>query len=686
MPSLRTGRAKESRRKHSKRRKKGKSAKKRTGETPAYAKLTAGNHRHRPVSTVLRAPFSLEELLSIPRIAKSLSQDPDPAVERLAVPHHQPIMLPRRSEAPLPTLPDESVPSRPRPSHPRQSRALPATVSLFPAVSRTKHDELRFRTDDPGVNSDETEQYMDIIRNLILSGIAPEALIKRGATRKYITAVCKEIVEDTKRQSAKWTEIRESDDKGTPETTLPVAGPSRLPPGLRSPSPEAVDMSRGSSNASHSSLEINDEIDRMLSPPQPQKLVPSSSWAPSRSSEGVSRSVPNVRTVSYAPAAQATDLDLMPGASRPSLAPSGSASNPSRPSGLSKTFPRPISSYVPTGPRAVTSVEADRTTAPVFAPQQISSSTQTSIESAANVAELSMSMSETLAERKKRVLESMKRGRKPKPLSSGPSTGTVTPDLIVEDSSPTPPILAHTPKLASKATLQDEVAALEREVMQLQENRPPVQVEPEEGEILVSNTPSPVTLSQSLPAAASSKSTSLSNGSRLNRATKRPHAEDLMDGRSISSKPTYPAKRKFGRPIGWAKLQVSLDDSDDDDAPAKLHSAVAAPVDAERAKLEEDIRLLKAQIEQRRLAKAAKVKAVEAASATPPSTSENKVEPVQNGDTVMRETWKPEGMPHVRVDRREVLINIAASATTVSTPVLTDTNDNGLLPPEISTR
>lgn len=526
-------------------------------------------------------------------------------------------------------------------------------------------------TDVAGVTSDEAEQYMDIIRNLILGGITPAVLIKRGATRRYVTAVCQEIVESSKRQSTIWTETRDREDTGTPDTTMPVAEPSRLPSGLSSPSPEAVDMVRDVSSGSHSSLDVNDEVDRMLSLPQckPQKLVPASSWSPGRATEALTRSAPSIRIESYKPAAQSAVF----------------ASSPVAPGQISTTSkhgvhaialdpvsirPRPVSSYVPTGPRASSSQPTRLgTSSPLdpsalaFTPQKAVSipSAEMEVDSVAPI-----TISETLAERKRRVLESMKRGRKPKPVESGPSTGTITPIAILEDASPTPPILAPTPKLASKADLQDEVAALEREVMQLQENRPPVQLEPEEGEIIASNTPSPAKQTLQLPVQPPVKSTNLLNGARLNRATKRPAAEDLMDGRATSSKVAYPVKRKFGRPVGWAKLQVSLDDSDDEDQPAS--PAVPSPIDRDQAKLDEEIRLLREQILRRRLAQAAKAKAAKVAIGTstnraePPARSEAKAATgliVTDGDIVMRETWRPDGMSQAFQSRDDVLISVS---------------------------
>ncbi|WVQ80458.1 hypothetical protein IAT38_002563 [Cryptococcus sp. DSM 104549] len=83
----------------------------------------------------------------------------------------------------------------------------------------------------------EARDYMDIIRNLIYEGFTPEVLVSRGATAKYVMAVCEEIVDSTKKRKSLWLDAREPE----PER---VDSPDHHEPSrakmirMRSPTPE----------------------------------------------------------------------------------------------------------------------------------------------------------------------------------------------------------------------------------------------------------------------------------------------------------------------------------------------------------------------------------------------------------------------------------------------------------------
>lgn len=461
---------------------------------------------------------------------------------------------------------------------------------------------------------------MDIIRNLITDGISPDVLIKRGATRKYVLAVCEDL--------AKFDRLGLGDaqpsDHGTTDNSMShsVSGPSLLHCG----SPNAIDMTRDGSSSSSSSVEVSDVIDDMLSPRPVHRPVPSSSWKPNAPSSSGSSDKPLVRTDTYKPGTSST----FPGFPTPT-----SAHTPV-PVKLShnavpfvSALPRPVSSYVPStsGVQSLPSREdhmardinpgdpiasLGRPLPPPTSstlPPTVSASDSTTSTTPTPSTTLTL---ETLAERKKRVLESMKRSRKLNAVTAGGSTGTSTPLTVPGDL--TPPTAATSQDTASiKANFDSEVAALEREVMGLQSIQADTKIEVEEGEITPSATPPPPALpSDSLPTRAtlnpSTASTNHTNGVRMNRASKRPHAEDLMESRATSAKPTRPArKRPFGRPLPYQHLLVRLDDSDDEKE-TQTTGRTPVPSEADRLRLEEDIKRLKARIEERRLAKAAKLK------------------------------------------------------------------------------
>jgi hypothetical protein len=172
---------------------------------------------------------------------------------------------------------------------------------------------------------------MDIIRNLMSEGVGPDILIKRGATPKYVNMVCQGLVEINRKakDGPSRTGSRERVDTIlTPEletSALPPAPPS--PSLIRSPSLGAVELARGLSATSINSVETLVKVERMMSPEQPVRLIPTSSWAPAPIR-------PPVRVESYRP--------------QPSAGPSGTTNQSGQSAGPSHSVPR---SNTPLGPR-----------------------------------------------------------------------------------------------------------------------------------------------------------------------------------------------------------------------------------------------------------------------------------------------------------------------------------------------
>lgn len=190
------------------------------------------------------------------------------------------------------------------------------------------------------------------------------------------------------------------------------------------------------------------------------------------------------------------------------------------------------------------------------------------------------------------------------------------------------------------------MAALEQEVLGLQ-NAGPEDMdidEPEEGEISdvepVAPPPATPLSLPKIPPIVPSKTPVL-----LNRATKRPNAEDMMDGRgSIRARSLHPPKRRiFGRAIRPTSLTVLLDDSDDDSDNDDSPALSAAELEMERQRLlkekEDNINRLREQILrlQARASKDKKAKAKEALAAAALGQKALKDAVVEPEDVVMAE-------------------------------------------------
>lgn len=125
---------------------------------------------------------------------------------------------------------------------------------------------------------------MEILTALLSTeGLTPEALVRRGAPTRYVSAVCQKMSDAVKKRKELWLTTREVDrgESEVPEDARLSTSTQRR----RSYTPEvevSVQMGRTESISSESSAEMK-LIDR-LSPASPPRarLLPTSSWTPER--------------------------------------------------------------------------------------------------------------------------------------------------------------------------------------------------------------------------------------------------------------------------------------------------------------------------------------------------------------------------------------------------------------------
>lgn len=187
---------------------------------------------------------------------------------------------------------------------------------------------------------------MDTIRKLLNDGLTPETLVKRGATPKYVTAVCEEIVEGTRRRKALWLgSTPQSHPSGSSTHMESVNMSSQRSGGSGESEVEVlVSTDRRMSLSSEGSAEY--ELIENPSPPlpRPPRLIPSSHWAPSpprqiaslSSKPAQQQAIPAkpVKIESYKPAPTITPTQALAD-SRPTPVP----------------LIRPVSSFVPSPPK-----------------------------------------------------------------------------------------------------------------------------------------------------------------------------------------------------------------------------------------------------------------------------------------------------------------------------------------------
>jgi hypothetical protein len=466
----------------------------------------------------------------------------------------------------------------------------------------------------------------------MLEGVGPDILIKRGATPKYVSMVCREFVESSRKK--KGESSREAVD-AILTSELPL---SPLPAAPQSPSIDSVELARDLSISSIGSVDASLKVERVLSPEQPTRLIPTSSWTPNQKlpttpvhiesyrpgrpagssgsttslatqSAGPSRSAQLGQPVaSYAGAVPKNSLrarasDLSPVVKRPDFL-SNSVQAPfistTSPNGILVEPQGPQPHIAPTpvahGAHTVLASLNDLEAAPLAPAIPISTTAPSSvtvlpIASTSSAAATKASTMNALLESKRRAMESMKRVRKASENVTRPNTRPPTPPLGMRGSplpsrpSSTPPIHplpsrppSVPPSLQStQENLEDQVAALEQEVIGLREAEPIIVEDEEEGEIPdeVVIPPQP-RMAPIIPA---------TTPIRLN---KRPNAEDMMDNRSqsISSRSVHPSKRRqFGGAIRMKRLIISLDESDDEDNEDQAPTPTTAELEADRQRL-----------------------------------------------------------------------------------------------------
>lgn len=479
---------------------------------------------------------------------------------------------------------------------------------------------------------------MDIIRNLMNEGIKPDVLIKRGATPKYVSMVCREIIESSRptATTSLFTEIREpvARDTASPDDKHDI-GSATKPSTIRSLSLDLVEMAREASASPTSSSDIDIKVERMLSPEQPTttRLIPTSSWTPSR-------------VVPPSPVRVGTYRPSQAGRSRTVVTPHSQSQPVTLPASISSlrpiipiktkanALPRPVSSYTPVGPKNTLRERTSELSPVVKRPvPHIENDIQSEVQVPPGlpptpplppallpnaVAGPGPSAMNALLESKRRALSSMQRGRKANSATPGAEAAPATPPIISRAMSPTLPeapiaklaavVRGPSPSLpgapATQATLEDEVAALEQEVIGLQNAKPQTMDidEPEEGEISdieVEEAPTRLatpTVVPKIPAIVPSK-TPL----QLNKSTKRRNAEEMMESRaSIQARSIHPPKRRLFGAIRQKPIIIHLDDSDSSDSDEESHGPTAAEMEMERQRMlkekEDNINRLREQI------------------------------------------------------------------------------------------
>ena len=469
------------------------------------------------------------------------------------------------------------------------------------------------------ISSSEARQYMDIIQNLLQDGHSPEVLVKRGATPRYVSAVCEEIVENTKRRKALWQQGR---DMAHANTASPGEQRSVESSGQRQRSASSevemlvtVDSDRRDSLSSEGSAEIKLIEKPSPSPPtRPKRLVPSSHWAPNKdiplAGQKIDASTPPpvkppvllvpthaVRIETYKPPPTGPRLSSSSAPStRPSLparppdASSSASSSPFLPHPLPHpptSTPRPAK-LPPNGPknarrqhrpppRNISQVKDSPQEVPILTPTSTASSstitptTAIPLQPVATSADAEMEAKDAILEIRRKALESMRRRRAKRVDVTEISLDV---DVSIPNSGTGTPLAPSN----AERTIEQEVLDLEQEVLGLQAEaqanveaaahganvgQSPTSMimdldEPEEGEITQSTLP--LFTPQPQPVVSSSLPTL-----RNTRGIKRPNAEDL------DSRPTSAAARVRRRPFGGGpqrptRLIINLDDPDSSDS------------------------------------------------------------------------------------------------------------------------
>jgi hypothetical protein len=191
---------------------------------------------------------------------------------------------PRKTDMPSIAGPSNYTPQqsyRPAPvPRPASLSSGPSREVHPPSTSSTILDDASSLAVPADISPEHAKKYLDIIRKLLQSGCSPEMLVKKGATAKYVTAVCEEIVQDTKRRKQLWTGTSSSTPQGPRD--IPDSRSSEALRLSGSPSSEVEELVSTEGRASLSmEVEADSESTENLSLSQRRRLVPSSHWEPS---------------------------------------------------------------------------------------------------------------------------------------------------------------------------------------------------------------------------------------------------------------------------------------------------------------------------------------------------------------------------------------------------------------------
>lgn len=215
------------------------------------------------------------------------------------------------------------------------------------------------------LTEDEARKYMDLIHSLLKDGQSPDVLVERGANPKYVTAVCEEIVQGTRRRKEVSIEAKPNlSTTLSPRPALSSHVTSLLEgtaenPTSSSPSSDDVEVivstDRRMSMSSEGSAEF--QLIEQPSPPRPRvtRIMPSSSWAPTPAPAPLVQSsvpAPPVQSSVPAPPTQSIKVDTY------------TPSQPAQSSGRSTPI---VDSFVPT-PTPVQSWSAAPAPPPIAEP------------------------------------------------------------------------------------------------------------------------------------------------------------------------------------------------------------------------------------------------------------------------------------------------------------------------------
>ncbi|WRT63658.1 uncharacterized protein IL334_000581 [Kwoniella shivajii] len=542
---------------------------------------------------------------------------------------HRPPLPVQRPRSPIPS----NTPTGPRSLRPIEECGKGREREEEAEVSLELNEPVAPAASD--ISPDEASQYMEIIRNLIFEGVSPELLVQRGATAKYVMAVCEEIVEGTNKRKALWLETREL-PRASSETdsNAPLVRPED-----KSPSPDVeitvkngvtTEVERLKSNGSESSVE-HARVERMSAPTDrhpPHSLISQATVS--------STAAQPVRIETYKPS-QSSRLPMNQGNIPPHapfhhlqqfgessksshhLTPAslGAPAQSSRQKGkrqmdygrdiglnpisnvllnyddgLEEGHPSNRSSRLTLSERLESSNRFAVLQAPISTPPFSPPLSQASLPPPEPTAppppappsvSSEADLQNQLLESRRKALESMRRRR-----AAAPKLANTILDTTVEVQS-TSESVTNDEEADLQKSIDAQMADIEKAVLEAaaavqgkvedqEEAEEEMDIDdPEEGEIIPSST-----LASTLDPPSTLPVWPISLPIRPPRGVKRLHAEDMMDNRSTSAPARIlpPAKRRpFGAAQRIQRLMINIDDSDSDssDDDREEYNAVFTP-------------------------------------------------------------------------------------------------------------